>query len=236
MNNVEIFRQSELTAQDVLDIAADHVVVATGAKWRGDRYTGDRYQPIEVAGGMRILTPDDIMDGSMPEGPTLIYDGDQFYMASILAEHIRSTGNPVHIVTGSDKLAPWSDNTVERWRAQARLIELGVEITTSHTLGSSNGQAAVLRCVYTGQEKTVPAQSIVMVSQRRPVDGLYHDISKEIASDAKGAPRTLAKIGDCDAPAIIAAAVYAGHRYAQELDQPDEEKRVWHDRVMFNDE
>jgi dimethylamine/trimethylamine dehydrogenase len=24
-------------------------------------------------------------------------------------------------------------------------------------------------------------------------------------------------VGDCDAPAIIAAAVYAGHRYAREL-------------------
>ena len=28
---------------------------------------------------------------------------------------------------------------------------------------------------------------------------------------------TLHKIGDCNAPAIIAAAVYAGHRYAREL-------------------
>jgi dimethylamine/trimethylamine dehydrogenase len=28
---------------------------------------------------------------------------------------------------------------------------------------------------------------------------------------------TVDKIGDCDAPAIIAAAVYAGHRYAREL-------------------
>ncbi len=28
----------------------------------------------------------------------------------------------------------------------------------------------------------------------------------------------LTRIGDCEAPAIIAAATYAGHRYAQELD------------------
>jgi dimethylamine/trimethylamine dehydrogenase len=31
----------------------------------------------------------------------------------------------------------------------------------------------------------------------------------------------LRRIGDCDAPAIIAAAVYAGHRYARELDSPE---------------
>ena len=32
-------------------------------------------------------------------------------------------------------------------------------------------------------------------------------------------PFTLARIGDCEAPAIIAAATYAGHRYAQDLDR-----------------
>ena len=31
--------------------------------------------------------------------------------------------------------------------------------------------------------------------------------------------RSLQRIGDCDAPAIIASAVYAGHRYARELDK-----------------
>jgi dimethylamine/trimethylamine dehydrogenase len=41
------------------------------------------------------------------------------------------------------------------------------------------------------------------------------------------------RIGDCEAPAIIAAAVYSGHRYALELDvlaPPDH--GVKHDRVF----
>jgi len=42
----------------------------------------------------------------------------------------------------------------------------------------------------------------------------------------------LKRIGDCEAPAIIAAAVYAGHRYAQELDNPtDIDLPMRHDRV-----
>jgi dimethylamine/trimethylamine dehydrogenase len=41
------------------------------------------------------------------------------------------------------------------------------------------------------------------------------------------------RIGDCEAPAIIAAAVYAGHRYARELDTPESDRaRVPHDRVF----
>jgi dimethylamine/trimethylamine dehydrogenase len=31
---------------------------------------------------------------------------------------------------------------------------------------------------------------------------------------------SVTRIGDCLAPATIAAAVYAGHRYARELDRP----------------
>jgi dimethylamine/trimethylamine dehydrogenase len=42
----------------------------------------------------------------------------------------------------------------------------------------------------------------------------------------------LTRIGDCEAPAIIAAATYAGHRYAQELDRPiDIDRPMPHDKV-----
>ena len=46
-----------------------------------------------------------------------------------------------------------------------------------------------------------------------------HDILAKVEGDAAKLPFTLTRIGDVDAPAIIAAAVYAGHRYAEELDE-----------------
>ncbi len=55
--------------------------------------------------------------------------------------------------------------------------------------------------------------SVVMVTARLPNDGLYRALAERQAG-----PPSLCRIGDCDAPAIIAAAVYAGHRYARELD------------------
>ena len=40
-------------------------------------------------------------------------------------------------------------------------------------------------------------------------------------------------LGDADAPAIIAAAVYAGHKYARELDcEMDRDKPAKFDRVV----
>jgi len=68
------------------------------------------------------------------------------------------------------------------------------------------------------QARTVGAHAVVLVTARTPLDGLYKEISGRLESmDPESVP-TLKKIGDCDAPAIIAAAVYAGHRYARELE------------------
>jgi dimethylamine/trimethylamine dehydrogenase len=46
-------------------------------------------------------------------------------------------------------------------------------------------------------------------------------------------PKSVQRIGDCEAPAIIAAAVYSGHRYARELDMSESDRaQVPHDRVF----
>ena len=44
--------------------------------------------------------------------------------------------------------------------------------------------------------------------------------------------QTLPRIGDCEAPAIVAAATYAGHKFARELEEPiDLDEPLKHDRV-----
>ena len=46
----------------------------------------------------------------------------------------------------------------------------------------------------------------------------------------------MTRIGDCEAPSIIAGAVYSGHRYARELDtEVDPDNRMKYDRVFFED-
>ncbi len=232
--NVEIFRESELTADDVLAVGADHVAVATGAHWRTDRFNGATYEPIaEVGSSAQILTPDDVMEGQLPQGPTLIFDSDHYYMGSVLAERLRDAGLQVYLVTPADKASAWSENTGERLRVQQRLMELDVGIITGHELQVFGGGEALLRCTYTGRERQVAAETVVMVSQRKPNDRLYHDVQKRMEAGAGGAPRSLARIGDCEAPAIIAAAVYAGHRYARELDtNVNSDNPLKHDRVF----
>jgi dimethylamine/trimethylamine dehydrogenase len=219
MSNVEVYRESELGPDDVLAVEADHAVIATGATWRRDGF--GRSHPAGLADpgpAERIFTPDDIMAGCLPEGRVVLFDDDHYYMGAVLAERLRAEGLPVTLATPESKVAAWSVYTAEQTRSQRRLLELGVEVAVARGLVAFNGREAVLSCVYTERESRVEADSLVMVTARRPNDGLYRAVADRLAAGAEGAPRTLSRIGDCDAPAIIAAAVYAGHRYARELD------------------
>jgi len=230
--NVEIFRESRLTAQDVFDIAPDHVAIATGADWRRDRFDGKTYVPVATTGAA-IHTPDDIMDGRLPEGPVVLFDGDNYYLAGVLAERLRAAGLEVTYVTESDSVSDWAGNTSERWRIRTRMMEVGISIVTAHALTGFDGQSATLICEYTGATRQIPARGAVLVTQRAQRDQLYHEILDRVGGETDRLPFTLRRIGDCEAPAIIAAAVYAGHRYAEELDadvDPDDPLR--HDRPV----
>jgi dimethylamine/trimethylamine dehydrogenase len=231
MRNVEIYRQSEVTVADVVALGADHVVIATGARWRTDVHDGATF--VQVAPpGVEVLTPDDIMDGRLPTGPTVVYDGDGYYMGSVIAERIVASGQAVTLVTPSDSVAYWAGMTGERPRIRRHLAGLGVEMITAHRITEFDGARAALACGYSGRELSVAASSLVVVGARVPQDSLYRALLATGRGVAGTLPFTLARIGDCDAPAIIAAAVYAGHRYARELDDPvDSDLPMRHDRV-----
>ena len=219
MTNVEVFRESELSADDVFSTGVDHVVIATGATWRADGFGRSHPYPFDLLdAGVNILTPDDIMAGRIPQGPTLVYDDDSFYMGGLVAEKIRLAGQPVTLVTPEDVVSAWCDYTSERFYVQKRLLDLGVVLQTGHQLLSYDAQNVRIVSAYTDQEQSIRADALVMVTARQPNDALYQTLNESLQQELSPDAPTLHRIGDCEAPAIIAAAVYAGHRYARELD------------------
>ncbi|MGB1008972.1 MAG: FAD-dependent oxidoreductase, partial [Thiolinea sp.] len=227
MTNVDIFLDNALTADDVLALGAEaeHVVLATGAKWRSDHFNGKTFASVympdtETSDSTALLTPDDIMDGVLPAGPVLVFDDDNYYMGGVVAERLVQAGLEVTLCTPSDSVSAWAHHTAERWRIRTRLMKLGVKIITAHNLitFSAGDQEARLRCAYSVEEMTVPVASVVMVTQRKPNDALYQSLIQQCDGEIERLPFSLQRIGDCEAPSIVAAAVYAGHRYAQELD------------------
>ena len=234
LSNVEVFRESRLTAKDVFAVEPDHVVLATGAAWRKERYNGNHYASVAVAGSNPvILTPDDIMNGVIPECPALVYDEDGYYLGGVIAEKIRASGQQVTYATPADTVSEWAGNTSERWKARSQMMKLGIDIVMSKTLKQFDGSVAELVCEYSGDVSALNVQSIVMVTHRKTNSELYAEL---INFGDKDLPFTVSRIGDCDAPAIIAAAVYAGHRYARELDAEFAlDEPLHHDRIDVGD-
>lgn len=220
LSNVAIYLESELGLTEVLDVGAAHVAIATGSRWRRDGYGSSRLRPYApLPPEQRTFTPDDIMADRLPEGSVLVYDDDGFYMASVIAEKLARNGNPVCYVTSRTMVSYWSIHIEEQPRVHRRLAELGVQITLNQEVTGFDGQSASLRCVYTGLEADLPIDNLVLVTCRTPHDRLFHELQDAIQRNLEGGPRTVQRIGDADAPAIIASAVYAGHKYARELDR-----------------
>ena len=152
-----------------------------------------------------------------PNGPTVIFDDDHYYMGTVVAERIRSTGARVTLVTPEDTISAWGRYTMDRWRAQAKLMEMGVDLVVAHNLLAFDGTAAKLECAYTGRKRSIEAESLVLVTARKPNDALYRALADRSGTDSAGRPRSLKRIGDCEAPGLIASAVYGGYKAAIEI-------------------
>jgi dimethylamine/trimethylamine dehydrogenase len=217
MTNVETFLGSAMTAEQVLEFGAEHVAIATGARWRGDGVGRAIREPVPGCDGTRVLTPDDLMAGRRPEGPVVIFDDDHYYMASVLAELLRGAGHAVVLATTATMVAAWSQYTLEQERIERRLVGLGVELLPRHRLVAVHDGEVELVGSPEGRHVRRPG-TLVPVTMRLPEDALYHALAAGPARLAAAGVRSVRRIGDCFGPSTIAAAVYEGHRYARELD------------------
>ena len=212
MPNVHLYLESRLTARDVAEFAADHVVIATGSSWARHGIGRQNRDPIECKTGSKVLTPDQIMAGVTPKGPVVIFDDDHYYMGGLMAEKLRHTGLDVAYVTPMADVSHWTHATLEQGHIHTRLLELGVSIIPLHNIAAIHPDHVDLSCVFTGRTHALSAASVVMVTMRDAQDALF-----DALNDAKEQPKSLTRIGDCLAPGTIAAAVYSGQRFAREL-------------------
>ncbi|MEM7123556.1 MAG: FAD-dependent oxidoreductase [Pseudomonadota bacterium] len=230
LGHVEIYRDSELDADQILEFGFDHVCIATGSTWRQDGVGRSSYRAMEGWDNATVLTPDDIMAGTAPNGPVVVYDDDNFYMGGVIAEAVKAAGHDTTLVTTDGIVSSQAHGTLDQDRIQARILELGINVVTSHTVQSVANGVAVLACAYSGREQSIPCATLVNVTARRPHDGLYKDLMEQESAFDDAGIRSVSPIGDCNAPGLIAAAVHAGHLYARTLDGDDIVKR---DRVAL---
>lgn len=217
--NVDVYLDSYLTAEDALLAEADHIVIATGAKWRADGFGRSNTLCIDNLGASeRIFTPDDIMTGRLPKGRVLVFDDDYYYMGPVIAEMLQNLGCQVTFVSTTNMACSFGVYTTEQPETQKSLINAGIQMVFSQNIESYDGEDVELSCMYTDRSSMLKADAIVMITARLPTDQLYYQLQELKEAGNAGPTQSIRRIGDCEAPAPIASAVYAGRKYALELD------------------
>ena len=216
---VEVALGSPLDAAEIRSYDFEHVALATGSRWRGDGAGRWHVHPLRLD-GVPVLTPDDVLAGARPDGErVVVYDDDHYYMGGVLAELLRSEGRDVTIVTPEPRVSEWTVNTMEQHRIQRRLLELGVGIRPLEAVVSADTGVVRTACVYTERISELPCDALVVVAGRLPDDGL----ADALAEMGPGGP-AVRLVGDAWSPGTIAAAVWDGRRYAEELDLPPSDR------------
>lgn len=224
LDRATLYPANELCADDVLELAPKHVVVATGARW-----TRMLYSAMEVPGRELdmpgVYTPDDVAAGTRLEGPIVIFDYDNYYLGGALAEHLaRAAGVGVSYVTPAGHASSWTIMTNEQPQIHRALARAGVALHTLSRVSAFDGESVVLCNQFTDQETCLPCRSLVIVGLRSPCDALYHALVERGGDLEAAGIATVSRIGDAQAPGAIVHAVHSGHRYARALDAaPDAE-------------
>ena len=218
MANVDVYRDSLLTAQDILAFGCDHAVIATGARWTREMLGPDG-DPAPGFDGDAVYTPDDILAGAELDGPVAIYDFDHYYMGSCLAELLRRGGHDVTIVTPASAVSAWTFMNNELVRIRERMIELGVGIVTEHRVMDFRDGAARLTSVYRGvEDSAIPCGALAVVGIRARNDELFRELTAAPNRIADAGIASVRYIGDCRAPGAIVHAVHSGHECARTID------------------
>jgi len=236
MGNVDVYRDSPLSAQDVIDFGCDHAVIATGATWTREILSKDAY-PVGAIEGDAVFTPDDVLAGAEPEDPVVIYDFDHYYMGSCLAELLRQRGCDVTIVTPANAVSAWTFMTNELADIRVRMIELGIGTVLEHYLTGFSDGAVQLASIYRDSDvSSIDCRSLVVVGIRTANAGLFQELNSDPDRLADAGISSLRSIGDCRAPGTIAHAVYSGHEYARNIDAGDTIQPVKWERPRLSSE
>ena len=140
-------------------------------------------------------------------------------MGGVIAEKLRQMGLAVTLVTPAESASFFTHNMLDHGRIQARLIELDVNIVANRKVTAFHGDHVETACVYTGRLSKIECGSVVTVTARNARDELAVELrGGRRRRCASAGIKSVTAIADAYAPATIAHAVYAGHRYARELD------------------
>jgi dimethylamine/trimethylamine dehydrogenase len=223
--NLEIEAGVRLSADDVRACGAGLVVVATGAHWAGDGFNGVTKGPIPGADATlpHVLTPEQIMLGGkpVPGRRVVVLDIESYHLGASLALRLAAEGHEVTLATPSETVAAWCTWTLEGPRLRGQLHAAGVEMRVDVTPEAIVPGAVRFQLAHGGVPFDVPADAVVLVTQRLSNEELYLELAADPHALAAAGIEAVYRTGDCVAPRWLVDTVFDGHRLAREIDSPN---------------
>jgi len=209
---VEVVTGVAMSAERIVSLGADAVVLATGARYLDNGISGVTAQPIagwDSAG--TVTTPEAILAGAVEPGPTVvILDADGHVTPVGLAEKLAARGAALTLVTCYPMVAPKLVDEVNFPYVYSRLLELGVAMRVNSWAARIRADAVDVFNLYAPATlESVDAATVVVATARAAVDELYLMLRGRVAE--------LHRVGDCVAPGDIGTAMLAAHRLGREI-------------------
>ena len=202
---VDVRLSTYVTAEEIVDLEPDHVILATGAEPRLDgvqlSHPGD---PIEGMDLPHVMSSNDLFaSAEINATSALVIDETGHYEAMAVAEHLIAMNIPVNFVTRHKSFAPDMEGPhmiepfLERMAYKPFAYHINIRVL------KVDGQSATLQSIHGGVEKQINADIVVFVSLNRPRDDLAHSLEQA------GTPYTF--VGDVRTPLFLVAAVAQGN-------------------------
>jgi len=217
VHGVKVHTGTRLSADDVVGLAADVTIVATGSRprvrdafreWRPDLPHLPGFDTAD------LYTSWDVMAGTKPiSGRVVVLDGDGRHEGAIVAEKIASLDgvDELHVVTPFPQYAPALMPTLEFASSLGRVLKGGKARIVTNTLPSAiEGRSVRVLLTAAGEETVIEDVDVVVaLGGKVPDEELYFAVRDRLPE--------VHRVGDCVQPRRIAQAMYQGHKVAREI-------------------
>lgn len=196
---VEIQLNAPVTEADVLALAPDAVILATGA----------RQTPADLDGWGPVEPASRHLEDSFAGQRVVLLDGQGSWSTASAAETFLQSGAEVAVVYPGGSFLP-QVNYYSRITTTDRLGKLGVDVRLLRRAVRFHDGALEISDVLTGRTETIPGVDKIFAVMPATAE-------RDLADSLEGKVEILHVIGDANSPRTLLDAIFEGHRAARSL-------------------
>ncbi len=217
-NGATIKTASPVTPETIDAVLAserpDHIVVASGARYRRDGFQGQTGKPLPGWETAHCVSWDEVaLDKVKVSGEVLVVDEMADVAAPLTAVKMAKLGAKVRLLTKWPMIGWETTAEVYLHWILTYLYEADVEMITDHAVKRISGTEVEIVNLYApSRSRLLKADTMVMATARSSENAMYHLLRER--------GRSVEAIGCAVAPRTVYEATLEGHRAARKLGAP----------------